>query len=739
MAVSKQEVILEFNAETGQVETATSKITKNLEQASKATEDLGDNFGKVAEGAHEAEEALGELGDTAKETGKSTEGVGDSAKKSGGMFTKMGKLGAVGFKAIGAAVAATGLGLLVQLAAMLIQKFTENKKVADGLKKVMAGVGAVLNVIVEAGTKLVDILVDAFTKPQGGLNWITTKVTELKDRFFEALSSPSEMFETLKEKVLGFGDTLKQYVIDKVTALIEGFGLLGKAVAAAFSGDFGEAADLAAEGLQKIYIEANPVADAVGVVGDVMEVVGEKVVDAAKHVATFVKEAVNAAGEATALEDAMQRLAEREGNLAVATARSAAVIEELKRQRDDERLLLEDRIRLAEEAAVMDQEIADANVAIQEEKARLLRQELELQGETEERLQAVAEAEIAVADAKAASAGVQTELMTSIYGLNQEIIAQEQEMASLRRGWNTELLEGLDAERAAIEEQYQGELVSINALKLAEEELEQLREEAKMARDARLLAAEEVYRQEQIDGLQGYYDEANDIIEENAVLTREKELENLRLDHEARIAQAQELDQETLTLQEALRLAEQEINDRYDAEELARRQELAKKRLELTAGALGAIQALNDAFSKDDEKGAERAFKRNKALSLATATVNTGQAVVNALTAGGNPVKLATGAQFVEAGIAAATGAAQIATIAKSKYSPSGGGGGGDTAPVSAGGGADIGGAPQAPQLDLSFLGEGAGQTAPVQAYVIATDVSNAQQANQQIQDQATL
>jgi hypothetical protein len=514
---------------------------------------------------------------------------------------------------------------------------------------------------------------------------------------------------------------------------------LGKAVAAAFSGDFGEAADLAAEGLQKIYIEANPVADAVGVVGDVMEVVGEKVVDAAKHVATFVKEAVNAAGEATALEDAMQRLAEREGNLAVATARSAAVIEELKRQRDDERLLLEDRIRLAEEAAVMDQEIADANVAIQEEKARLLRQELELQGETEERLQAVAEAEIAVADAKAASAGVQTELMTSIYGLNQEIIAQEQEMASLRRGWNTELLEGLDAERAAIEEQYQGELVSINALKLAEEELEQLREEAKMARDARLLAAEEVYRQEQIDGLQGYYDEANDIIEENAVLTREKELENLRLDHEARIAQAQELDQETLTLQEALRLAEQEINDRYDAEELARRQELAKKRLELTAGALGAIQALNDAFSKDDEKGAERAFKRNKALSLATATVNTGQAVVNALTAGGNPVKLATGAQFVEAGIAAATGAAQIATIAKSKYSPSGGGGGGDTAPVSAGGGADIGGAPQAPQLDLSFLGEGAGQTAPVQAYVIATDVSNAQQANQQIQDQATL
>ena len=711
MAVSKQEVILEFNADTGQVETATSKITKNLEEASKATEDLGDSFGKIAEGAQEAEEALGGLQQSAGEAGKATVGVGESAKESGGMFTKMGQLGSVSFKAVGAAIAATGVGLLVQAVAMLVVKFTENKKVAEALEVASAALGVVLNSIVEAAIQIGEYLFDAFNSPQ------------------EALADT-------KEAVLGFADTLQEYLIDKVKQLIEGFGLLGEAIGEVFAGNFEAAGDVATEAMGKIgdsMLALNPITGASKFVFDQY---GEAIMEVAAEQYELAK-------SGTALEKQMQSLLTRERQLAAQTAESAAVIEDLKRQRDDERLLLEDRIRLAEEAAVMDQEIADANVAIQEEKAHLLRQELKLQGETEERLQALADAEIAVADARAASAGVQTELMTSIYGLNQEIIAQEQEMASLRRGWNTELLEGLEAERAAIEEQYQGELVSINALKLAEEELEQLREEAKMARDARLLAAEEAYRQEQIAGLQGYYDEANAIIEANAVLTREKELENLRLDHEARIAQAQELGQETLTLQEALRLAEKEINDRYDAEELARRQELAKKRLELTAGALGAIQALNDAFSKDDEKGAERAFKRNKALSLATATVNTGQAVVNALTAGGNPIKLATGAQFVEAAIAAATGAAQIATIAKSKYSPSGGGGGGGggggTAPVSAGGGADIGGAPQAPQLDFSFLGEGAGQAAPVQAYVIATDVSNAQQANQQIQDQATL
>lgn len=726
MAVSKQEVILEFNAETGQVETATSKITKNLEQAAKASEEFNDGLSDVASSAMEAADA--------------TEQIGENAEKSGGLLKKAGQLGADGFKAVGAALAATGLfGLLTKVLEPILAAFLENKTVAGALSAVMAALGAVINTVVDAGAKLVNILVDAFMNPQKALDTITSKVTELKDRFFDAFSSPGDMLESLKEKVLGFGDTLKQYVTDKVTALIEGFGLLGKAIGAAFSGEFSKAAELAGEGLQKIYIEANPVADAVMAVGGAMKTAGELVVDAAKAVGTFVKEAASGSIEAFKLDQALGALADRERDLSVETARSAAIIEDLKRQRDDERLSLERRLELSAEAAAIDQRIADENVAIQEEKARLLREEIRLQGETEERLQAVADAEIAVADARAASAGVQTELMTNIYSLNQEIIAQEQEMASLRRGWNTELLEGLEAEKAAIEEQYQGELVSINALKLAEEELEQLREEAKMARDARLLAAEEAYRQEQIDGLQGYYDEANAIIEENAVLTREKELENLRLDHEARIAQAQELGQETLTLQEALRLAEQEINDRYDAEEVARRQELAKKKMELAAGALGAIQALNDAFSKDDEKSARKAFQRNKALSIASATVQTALAVTAALTAGGNPLKLATGAQFIEAGTAAATGAAQIAVIAKSRYSPSGGGGGGQTAGVSAGSSGDGGGAPQAPQLDLSFLGEGAGQAAPVQAYVIATDVSNAQQANQQIQDQATL
>ena len=84
-------------------------------------------------------------------------------------------------------------------------------------------------------------------------------------------------------------------------------------------------------------------------------------------------------------------------------------------------------------------------------------------------------------------------------------------------------------------------------------------------------------------------------------------------------------------------------------------------------------------------------------------------------------------------GAAAASGAAQIATIAKSRFASS------DTTappPPNIGGGGDSA-VSTAPQLDLSFLDEGSGGT--IQAYVISEQVTNQQQADQVVTDQTTL
>ena len=109
---------------------------------------------------------------------------------------------------------------------------------------------------------------------------------------------------------------------------------------------------------------------------------------------------------------------------------------------------------------------------------------------------------------------------------------------------------------------------------------------------------------------------------------------------------------------------------------------------------------------------------------MAAAVTNTAMAVTGALTAGGNPIKLATGTQFVEAGIAAAVGAANIIKIASSKFGGGASGGGGGGAPAGAGGGGTM----QAP--NFSVIGSsGVNQLAqlqqqPTRAYVVSGDVA---------------
>ena len=156
--------------------------------------------------------------------------------------------------------------------------------------------------------------------------------------------------------------------------------------------------------------------------------------------------------------------------------------------------------------------------------------------------------------------------------------------------------------------------------------------------------------------------------------------------------------------------------------------------LQLAKMSLGALSALNEAFAGETEADQKRAFERNKKFQIAQAIIQTGTAVTGALTAGGNPIKFATGAQFVEAGIALATGLAQVATIRKTKFQ----GGSPPSALGNTATGTDGGNFSQSPQLDLGFLGGGAGQTG-FRTYVVSSEVTTAQQANQRINDQASL
>ena len=572
MAVTTQTVVLEFDAQTGEVLKATGQLQKSMEDVADAAQDAAD----------------------------STEDIGKQAKKSGGLLKKAGKAGADAFKLVGAAIAATGLiGLVTKVLTPIVEAFLENKKVADTLRVAMAGIGAVIDTIIDLTGPLVDKLFAAFSDP--------------------------------KQAVIDLKNAIQENIETRIEGLLNLFPRLGDAIKAAFSGNFAEAGKIAADAMGQVVLGVENVTD--------------KVADAVDAVIEFKDEFVATVTDqvqgAVALEKRMQALTDRQRELNVATAQGAAEVEELKRQSDDQRLSIEQRIDAATRAAELNKKFADENVAIANETAALLRQELELQGETEERLQAVAEAEIAAAAAAQASSTIQTELQNKLYALNQELIAQEEERLAAEAEARLALEEGL-----------------------AEEQ--KLKDEA---------AAADAQR-------------------------RKEELEA----------------------------------------ELATAEAIKQAKLDIAKSSLDALAALNQAFVGESEEQQKKGFERSKKIQTAQALISTYESAVQAFKSlAGIPV-VGPGLGAAAATAATAAGLANVKQIQSQQYQSASAGGGG--AGYSSAGSSPASGAqqaPTAPTLDLSFLGQGAGQSQPIQAYVLAENVSNAQQANQKIQDQATL
>ena len=234
-----------------------------------------------------------------------------------------------------------------------------------------------------------------------------------------------------------------------------------------------------------------------------------------------------------------------------------------------------------------------------------------------------------------------------------------------------------------------------------------IQEEIKAAKTKK----EEEDKLKEADTLQGLTDFylKKDALERSLIKDETERLEAERVAaFEAKIAQLEA--DGLLTNEIEKRLAKDLADDliAIDKEAAAKKEEIAKQeritntanathKFQVASQALGALGDLASAFAKDDEAGAKKAFKINKAVGISQAVISTGLAITAALTAGGNPVKLATGTQFVEAGIAAATGASSIATIAKTQFQ--GGGGNAPSGPGGAGGGGAQ--AQQTPNIEM--------------------------------------
>jgi hypothetical protein len=235
-----------------------------------------------------------------------------------------------------------------------------------------------------------------------------------------------------------------------------------------------------------------------------------------------------------------------------------------------------------------------------------------------------------------------------------------------------------------------------------------------------------------------------------------KELAELTLKYEADLLAAGDNAELKRKIEEKYTADITAIDDKYrdeqrkkDEEDRQARIKGIQEQLDLASQGFGALSALGDVYFenrksklKGDEKAskelAEKQFKFNKKMQLAGAIIDAGKAITASLA----QAPVAIGALPNPAGIASlafasVTSAANIAKILATKFD--GGGGGGNNTPNPSIPGAAEGGAPQFNPLASAFINNRPGQMGPTPAYVLAGDVTSAQEARNKVQDLARL
>lgn len=247
---------------------------------------------------------------------------------------------------------------------------------------------------------------------------------------------------------------------------------------------------------------------------------------------------------------------------------------------------------------------------------------------------------------------------------------------------------------------------------------------------------------------------------------REKELQEIRDSYFEKITLADQFGIDATALIEEQRMKEAEINQKYadaeaEAEEKRREKErtenekkkkeeedLMNARISMAQNTLNIISSITDLFNSGSEKSSKRAFEINKKVAIAQALIQTYQSATAAYASQMTiPSPDAPARAAIAAGIAVVTGLANVAKIARTKFSSGagGGGGGGASAPSPSGGGG--GGAPRADgspapafnPLNTQFLNNRPDQMTPARAYVLTSDVASGQEATEKINALTTL
>jgi hypothetical protein len=614
----------------------TIELNVNSKDASGGIKDLE----KSVEGLNSA------LGETKKAEG-SIEGLGESSKKS----SKSVGLVSKGFKGLGVAMKAAGIGLIISALLGLKEVFSQNQKVVDVFSTAFETFSIVANQVVTAVINVYEAIAKSSENFNGlgkvleGL--ITLGITPLKLGFY-AIKLALQTAQLAWEKSF-FGDK------DPVTIKRLNEEIKETSV---------NIAEVAVDALNAGKDIATNIGDAIGEVANIGKIAGEE----------LGKVSVKAAFETAKTNVQLKKSAE------IAAAQIRGLIEqydiqaEQQRQiRDEERNSIADRIAANDKLkkTLEDQEeqmLRNADVVIAAAAAQF-----NLTGKDEDY--------VALLDAKTEKLGVLAQIEGFMSEQKANDLALDREQIELTNSM-LESESTLSIERKRFNaEQITDEIARLEALKV----IDLLEAEQETARLQAIVDNANAETQAKIDA-QIALDDFTELSRQTN-LTRDTELETAKKD----------LDQKT--------------------------KDAKISNLEAVSGALNGLSAL-----------AGENAQAQKFIGIAQATIDTFVGANKALAQGGIAGPIAA------AGIIA-TGIANVATIVKTKIPSTKG------SAASGGSGGGGGSAPQPPSFNIVGASEtnqladaiGGQAQQPVQAYVVANDVTTAQSLQNNIVEGATI
>ena len=651
---------------------------------------------------------INEISKTEKEVNNSKEGLKDFTNVadglSGGMISKFGSLTgtlskvASGFKGIGAAIAASGIGLLVLAISSVAAAFNASEEGQNKFAKIMGVIGSVVGNVMDVISDLGEIIIGV-------------------------LSGDSEAIKS----ATAFG----KKIFDVVGLPIKNIISVVQTAANVIKGLWNDGIDGALTALE------NGVEDVKGNFKDAANAIN----DGANALKKFGEEALKEAKIAQQIADQRAKADKTDRELIVQRAEADRKVAELREKAlDREKYNTKQRIGFLNEASKVEQEVTNKEIESAKLRRDAIIEENKLSKSNKDALKAEEEAKAAVINLETKRLNLQKALTAQISSLKQ------QEKAENQAAFN-EKKKTLDDEQKlkaeALERIRQGEI---------DTEAERRAEELKKVQEQYILLIAEAtkYGQDTTALKEAQLTKEKELADKFALEDSEKQKAKTLKEQEEKIKNlelSKEFDKLTfdeqrniLTEREALLLADKTLNEEQQnslkkqySDARIKIDELEAQAKEKMVAAIGqTLATASELLGKNTVAG--------KAMAVAATTVDTLQSSISAykgmVAAIPGPAGIAAGA--VAAAGSIATGLATVKKIVSVKV-PGKGGGGSAPSISSSGGGVAAPSFNVVGNSGVNQIAQTLGNQQPMQAYVVANNVTTQQSLDRNIVNNASL